>query len=200
MGRKAQFTDEAVFGWLARRLVAVPAVTVQEVSRGTGVSVGSLYYRYGSLDGLLIEARLWALRRYHQRVIPILEATGFRRGVRAALQVLACAVETPEEAMLIFVIPRHGLVSPRAPEALRIELAAMEAREDALIAAYIAEVGVDPVAGWLALRDLPCAVVSRALPGPVDPISSENAIRIGFRALSRPSATSDASIAGAPLV
>ncbi len=183
MGRKAQFTDEAVFGWLARRLMEVPAVTVQEVSKGTGVSVGSLYHRYGSLDGVLIEARIWALGRYHLRLIPILEATGFRRGIRAALQVLACAVETPDVALLVFVVPRQSLVPQNAPPALLTRLETIEATEATLLAAYFAEFAIDPTVGMLALRDIPCAVISRALPGPVDAEASDAAIRKAFRAL-----------------
>jgi AcrR family transcriptional regulator len=62
MGRKAQFTDIEVFDWLGRHLAAAPSVTVQQVSKGTGVSVGSIYHRYGSMDGLLATAWLTAAR------------------------------------------------------------------------------------------------------------------------------------------
>jgi AcrR family transcriptional regulator len=53
MGRKSRFTDGDVHESVAELLRGEAVVSIQGISRAAGISVGSLYHRFGSRDGVL---------------------------------------------------------------------------------------------------------------------------------------------------
>ena len=110
MGRRPGFTDEQVYSWLAERLLQSPIVTVNEVSKGTGVSVGSLYHRFQSMEELLASAWLWAFRSLSEVIMSKLEVGGLRGAVHAASAVVEFSKAHRPEAILLFFVPKHYLV------------------------------------------------------------------------------------------
>ena len=164
MGRKPEFSDEQVFGWLARHLASEPSATVHQVSKGTGVSVGSLYHRYGSLETLFARAWLWAAQGYHERTVWILGRKGPRPALRIARQVLAMARDDRDRSLILFCIPKRMLVRNGADEAVRAEISKLEADWDSALAGFAERSGLDPDRLRLVLRDLPQTVVARYFP------------------------------------
>lgn len=183
MGRKSEFTDAQVFGWLARHLVHFPEATVHQVSKGTGVSVGSLYHRYGSLDNLFAMSWLWALTDYHERTCWLFERKGIRPSVRAARQVLAMAEAEPDKAMILFCIPRRVLVRVGASEAVLSNIATLESEWETGVSAFAQRSGFEPERLWLALRDVPCAILCRSFPHDPIPLTAATLLEECCRAL-----------------
>ena len=155
MGRKAQFTDIEVFDWLGRHLAAAPSVTVQQVSKGTGVSVGSIYHRYGSMDGLLATAWLTAARSYRGGMGRPLSRVGEGPMRRIALHAGRWAEARPALARLLFCVPERVLVRGAAGESLEAEIARENAEYAARVDGFIERNGLDPIRAQLGLFELP---------------------------------------------
>lgn len=183
MGRKPEFTDEQVFGWLAHHLTKEPSATVQQVSQGTGVSVGSIYHRYGSMDNLLAEAWLWAVKAYHERSLWIFKRAGQRPAVRAALQVVGMATDEPDKAMILFCIPKRVMVRAGVSDALLGQIETLETEWETAVAEFAERSGFQKDRLRLAVRDVPQAMVCRhfpheAIPEETGPLVRECAVAL----------------------
>lgn len=86
MGRKAGFTDQSVFAAMASGIADGVMPGIKDISRASRVSIGSLYHRFGSYEGLLAETWAWSEGAYLRGVVSHLHNTqGVRGGLRAAL-------------------------------------------------------------------------------------------------------------------
>lgn len=166
MGRKAQFTDLEVFDWLGRHLAEAPSVTVQQVSKGTGVSVGSIYHRYGSMDGLLAAAWLAASRSYRGGLARPLGRLGEGPIRRIALHAGRWAEARPALARLLFCVPERVLVRGAAGESLEVTIAQENAEFAARVDGFYARNGLDPIRAELGLFILPQRIVARYVGDP----------------------------------
>jgi AcrR family transcriptional regulator len=160
MGRKAQFTDLEVFDWLGRHLAEAHTVTDQQVSKGTGVSVGSIYHRYGSMDGLLASAWLAAARSYRGGLGRPLGRLGEGPMRRIALHAGRWAVARPAQARLLFCVPERVLVRGAASESLEATIAQENAEFAARIDDFYARNSLDPIRAELGLFILPQRIVA----------------------------------------
>jgi len=160
MGRKAQFTDIEVFDWLGRHLAEAPSVTVQQVSKGTGVSVGSIYHRYGSMDGLLATAWLAAARSYRGGLWRPLSRGGEGPMRRIALHAGRWAEARPALARLLFCVPERVLVRGAAGESLEAMIAKENAEFAGRVAGFVERNGLNPVRAELGLFVLPQRIVA----------------------------------------
>jgi len=160
MGRKAQFTDIEVFDWLGRHLAEAPSVTVQQVSKGTGVSVGSIYHRYGSMDGLLATAWLAAARSYRGGLWRPLSRGGEGPMRRIGLHAGRWAEARPALARLLFCVPERVLVRGAAGESLEAMIAKENAEFAGRVAGFVERNGLNPVRAELGLFVLPQRIVA----------------------------------------
>lgn len=160
MGRKAQFTDLEVFDWLGRHLAVAPSVTVQQVSKGTGVSVGSIYHRYGSMDGLLAAAWLAAAQSYRGGLARPLGRVGAGPMRRIALHSGRWAEVRPALARLLFCVPERVLVRGAAGDSLEAAIARENAAFADRVAGFIARNDLDPIRAELGLFALPQRIVA----------------------------------------
>lgn len=160
MGRKAQFTDIEVFDWLGRHLAEAPSVTVQQVSKGTGVSVGSIYHRYGSMDGVLATAWLAAARSYRAGLGRPLGRMGEGPMRRIALHAGRWAEARPALARLLFCVPERVLVRGAAGESLEAAIAGENADFTERVAGFADRNGLDPIRAELELFVLPHRIVA----------------------------------------
>jgi|GEM_PF-872148 AcrR family transcriptional regulator len=160
MGRKAQFTDIEVFDWLGRHLAAAPSVTVQQVSKGTGVSVGSIYHRYGSMDGLLAKAWFTAAQSYRGGLGRPLGRIGDGPVRRIALHSARWAEARPQLARLLFCVPERVLV--RGAIGARLEAQIAQANEEfgLRVSEFVERNSLDPVRANLGLFALPQMIVA----------------------------------------
>lgn len=164
MGRRPGFTDEQVFCWLSERLAESPTVTVQEVSKGTGVSVGSLYHRYNSMEELLAAAWLWAFRAFGDSVRTKLSFEGLRGAVHASTAVLEFANTHRAQAILVFAVPERYLVRGTLVGDIAQNVADAHRELDQAIAHYAESSGIDVVTVELGVLSVPIAVASKYLP------------------------------------
>lgn len=183
MGRKSEFTDAQVFTWLAHHLTKEASATVQQVSQGTGVSVGSIYHRYGSLDNLFAESWLWALRTYHERTHWLFNRIGQRPALRIAQQVMGLAQDDPAKAMILFCIPRRALVRAGASEAIISEIETFETAWEGALCGFAERSSFSQDRLRLAVRDVPQAVVCRHFPQEAIPAETEALLRESCLAL-----------------
>lgn len=186
MGRKSEFSDDQVFSWLAQHLVNSPTATVQQVSDGTGVSVGSLYHRYGSLDALFARAWLWAAQLYHERTLWLLSREGSRPALRIAQQILGLASDEPAKAMILFCVPKRVLVRDGVAEDLRAEISTLEATWDEALIGFAERSGFDVERLRLAVRDVPQTIAQRYFPHSEIPQTATDVIRDSCLALLGP--------------
>ncbi len=164
MGRPAGFTDDQVFAWLAGHLSQAASVTVIEVSQGTGVSVGSIYHRYGSMDDLLARAWLWAIVRQRAPLVVPLKGEGVQAAIQIALHTVRFARTDPVAATILACCPRSAFVKPGLMTDSIGEIVSHDARFEALFLAFASRSGFTPVAAELAMIRYPTCVVQMYLP------------------------------------
>lgn len=86
MGRKAGFADQTVYAAMASGIADGVMPGIKDISKASSVSIGSLYHRFGSYEGLLAETWAWSEGAYLRGVISHIHNTqGVRGGLRAAL-------------------------------------------------------------------------------------------------------------------
>ncbi|MET7323695.1 TetR/AcrR family transcriptional regulator [Streptomyces sp. NPDC005549] len=82
-------------------------VTVTAVTRTSGISLGSLYHHFGSLDGLLTAlTERWTGRLLHQLVTALTSAETAREGIRAVVGAYLAFVRDHPGAALLVHSPR----------------------------------------------------------------------------------------------
>lgn len=183
MGRTAQYRESDVFAWIGRALVNEPSVTVQEISRGTGVSVGSLYHRFGSLENLLAETWLWAREQAQPGLVEPLDGGRQAHAMRSALNQVRLAIESPDAAVILHCVARPSLVRPGMKAELLARVAAFDRALDAALEGFVARSGFGAEAVQLALLDLPGNIVRLYLPRESVPADAVPFAKRAFRAV-----------------
>ncbi|MEU6452839.1 TetR/AcrR family transcriptional regulator [Streptomyces sp. NPDC048232] len=104
-------------------------VTVTAVTRTSGVSLGSLYHHFGSLDGLLTAlTERWTGRLMGQLVTALIGAEGARAGIRAVVEAyLAFVRDHPGAALLLHSPYADERMMPRARETMEAQTPAVSA-------------------------------------------------------------------------
>ncbi|GJF35042.1 TetR family transcriptional regulator [Kitasatospora sp. NE20-6] len=156
-------------------------LTVQAVTRASGVSAGSLYHHFGSIDGLVsaLTAR-WLGRLLQEMADALAHTRTARTGVEALVRAyLAFVRDHPEAAMLL-----HSAAADRGTMARGRELRdAQEARMSpfaAWIGQHVAAGGLAPLHPALVeslVMGPVVGVVRRALSG-IDDVDLEEASRV----------------------
>jgi AcrR family transcriptional regulator len=174
-----EFVDAAV------RLFAAGgarAVTMTSVARELGVHSGSIYHRFPGRPALLAAVWLRTERRFHQRVLRVVEDRLDAEGVaHASGWIVDWSRDNAEEAAVLHAGVRA--FSPDTwPEQARAELAEITATRDRetarVVRALRKRTGRDAEVILLALVDLPISVVSRYLArGTVPPESATELAR-----------------------
>ena len=83
------------------------STSVAAIARESGAPVGTLYYRFGSRDGLLAAAWLRALERFQQQALHAAERPDpLQAAVAMAGTQVSFAREQPEDARLLLTVRR----------------------------------------------------------------------------------------------
>ncbi len=115
--------DAIVFDAVGRKIAESGSVVLQDVVAETGVSVGSLYHRYGSREGLLARAWLDAVLAFQTRFIAALESGEPDAGERAAVATPQFCRDEPARARLLICGRKEELLSAGSPLVIKIEVA-----------------------------------------------------------------------------
>lgn len=121
MGRLSTFDRKSVFQAIGRELANSGKVTTQGVQTATGLSAGSLYHRFGSREGMLAEAWVFAVQAFQERVNKGFVLGGLKGAVQVALATPRFCREERDLAQL--------LVCGRPTEFLTDDLAPIQRRE-----------------------------------------------------------------------
>jgi AcrR family transcriptional regulator len=180
MGRLSTFEDRDVFAAVGARLARAGKATFQEIVADTGVSVGSLYHRFVSREGLLAETFLDALTAFQSRFIEALSGGDLEAGANAALSVPAFCREERAKAVVLACCRASEFVTDETPTAFRVEIERANRRAAAALRRFAADNALDLDAARLALAGFPLGAVRLYLPSRSVPTTIDAAIAAAY--------------------
>ncbi len=186
MGRKSTLDEAAVFGYVGTTLARSGAVTLQGVVDGTGFSMGSLYHRYRSREGLLAAAWLDALEAFQGQFAPLIEQGGLDAGARAALLTPVFCRQEPARAVILACCRASEFVSDDTPAPLRERIDLANRRAAGALKRFSQRVEVDLMTCQLAIVGMPLGAVRLFLPAQPVPLALDERIHTAYRALMEP--------------
>lgn len=116
MGRTSTFSDQQVFSAVSSQIADGGDFKIQDLAHSTSVSIGSLYHRYASREGLLAAAWLDALLSSHTAFLTALDAPGRDAGQLAALATPKFARQHRDKAVILCLGRHETLLSKNAPK------------------------------------------------------------------------------------
>ena len=183
MGRMSTVSDAEVFGAVSRRLASDGVVTFQTIVADTGVSVGSLYHRYGAREGLMARAWLDAISAFQERFLAALESDDPAAGESAALATPRFCRSDRERAIILACCRRSEFLSAATPEDLRQEIAGINEWAMMALETYAQRTGFEPEACRLGMVAFPLGAVRLYLPGRPVPENVDQYVSAAFRAV-----------------
>jgi len=115
-------SEPQVFGLVGEHLAKYGSITLRDIVKGTGVSVGSLYHRYGSREELLACAWIDAVTAFQDQFLLELESGAANEGERAAMATPRFCRDNPERARILVCCRREELISDTLPEPLTVQI------------------------------------------------------------------------------
>jgi len=164
MGRKSSFTDEEIFRCVAGQFAVQGRFTIDALTAETGLSMGSIYHRFGSRDGLLAEAWLNAVGRFQARFLDALAPNTLGAALDAALATPNFCRSNRGEAVLLTCCRRSEFLLPDTPADLRSRIEKSNVAAVRAIRAFAAAVDRPLLACRLALIAYPLGAVRLYLP------------------------------------
>jgi AcrR family transcriptional regulator len=119
MPRKSSFDDQDVFRCAARQFAVNGRFTIDALTEETGISMGSVYHRFGSRDGLLAETWLNAVDRFQAAFLDALAPNTLDAALEAALATPRFCRTNPGEAVILACCRQSELLLPETPPGLR---------------------------------------------------------------------------------
>ena len=132
MARPQVHSTEAILDAARDQLLEVGArgLTVDAIAAASGAPVGSIYHRFGSLEGLLAHMWIAAVRRFQAGLVEALDSVAdpVEAAVRGALSMHDFATEHQADARLLAAMRREDLLEAGGSDAERAELDELNAR------------------------------------------------------------------------
>ena len=164
MGRKSTFEDASVYAAVGAELAATGRLTMEGLTRATGLSTGSVYHRFASHEALLAETWLNAVRRFQSGFLEALRRETPDAGEQAALATPRFCRAEPEAAVILACCRRAEFLGPETPPALRDQIAALNDEASAELRLYARRIDRPLLACRLATVAYPLAAVRLFLP------------------------------------
>lgn len=185
MGRMSRVDDAQVYAAVARRLTTSGGLRLQDIVADTGVSVGSLYHRYGSREGLLARTWLDALLAFQAGFRDEISRGDDDAGERAALSTPRFCRTDRARAVVLACCRKSEFLTPDTPVALQQQID--EANEQAAdtVGRFARERGHALEACRIALVAIPLGAVRLYLPDHAVPASVDRYVREAYRAVMR---------------
>lgn len=156
---------------------------LQDVVTETSVSVGSLYHRYGSREGLLAASWLDAVRAFQARFLDAIESDSEDAGERAALATPQFCRAEPGRAVILACCRRSEFITDATPVALQIEINHINDDTGAAMKRFARRNGLSLQACRLALVAFPLGAVRLYLPGRPVPKSVDDYVLAAYRSV-----------------
>jgi AcrR family transcriptional regulator len=164
MARKSSFKDEDVFRCVAQQFAVEGRFTIEVLTTKTGLSMGSIYHRFGSRDGLLAETWLNAVERFQAVFLAALAPGTLASALDAALATPHFCRSNRGEAVLLACCRRSEFLQPEIPLDLRSRLEAVNIDTVQAIRNFAAAIDRPLLACRLALVAYPLGAVRLYLP------------------------------------
>ncbi len=131
MGRQSTYENQDIYSAVGQHLSKFGSIKLQDIVKYTGISIGSLYHKYGSREVLLARAWLDAVTAFQGRFIGALESQHPNAGELAAQVTPQFCREEKHRALILVCCRRAELISdslhaPLQKEILNINLKAQE--------------------------------------------------------------------------
>mgnify|MGYP001434277011 CR=1 FL=1 len=124
MGRLSSFEDRDVYAAVGRLMAEQGQATVTALREATGISIGSLYHRFRSREGVMAEAWLYAVRTFHMRIMAAFAIDDVvQAGVQAALATPRFCRDEPDIALVLVCCRPSEFLNDQTPLSLREQLA-----------------------------------------------------------------------------
>lgn len=182
MGRKSTVNDAEVFAQIGRRVASHGSINLKTVVEESGVSVGSLYHRYGSREGLMASAWLDAVNAFQRQFVGALTSGAADAGEQAAVVTPRFCREQEPRALILACCRRSEFLGPGTPAELREQIAEVNREGVAAVRAYARRTGAALEACHLGLVAFPLGAVRMYLPQRPVPESLDAYVRAAFTA------------------
>ncbi|MEM9383453.1 MAG: hypothetical protein AAGA68_00200 [Pseudomonadota bacterium] len=183
MGRKSTLDEAAVFRFVGATLAKAGAVTLQGVVEGTGFSMGSLYHRYRSREGLLAHTWLDALEAFQNQFAALIEHGGVEAGARAAALTPVFCRQHPARGVVLACCRASEFVGDKTPPALRERIDLANRRGAGALKRFSQRTQVDLITCQLAVVGMPLGAVRLFLPAQPVPLALDERVQTAYQAL-----------------
>ncbi|MFY0679771.1 MAG: TetR/AcrR family transcriptional regulator [Thalassovita sp.] len=164
MGRKSSLDEAQLFAAVGRHLTAPGAFSLKAVSAEAGVSIGSIYHRFGNKDGLLAETWLAANARFRTEFVEKFGDGSAQSGAEAACSVAQFCMDHPQEAVVLICNRPSDIIGPDIPDPIRQEVAKVHSEVKVMIADFATRNAIPHEIANLALIEIPRTVMRQYLP------------------------------------
>ncbi|MDX1571632.1 MAG: hypothetical protein R3200_14220 [Xanthomonadales bacterium] len=180
MPGRSTFSDSTVFKHVALSLIEHGDLKLDRLSSDSGVSMGSLYHRYGSREGLMGRAWLTAVEAFHEIFLEAIDKADLKSGVEAALATPRFCRANPSLAAILACCRQAEFIEPGASPDLAGPITEANRRPAEALRAFAERVDRRLLACRLALLDWPLAVVRPYLPRRRVPDSADEYVVRGY--------------------
>jgi len=172
--------EAQVFGAVGTHLAQRGSITLQDVVKAAGVSVGSIYHHYGSREELL--ARTWvdAVTAFQTRFLAELESGGPDAGERTAMVTPQFCREEADRATVLVCCRREELISDSLPAHLVQQIQTINKTATARLMNFAKSNGYSLEACKLGLIAYPLGAVRFYLPNQKIPKSVDDYVRAAY--------------------
>ena len=182
MGRKSSFEAGRVLAAAGAQIIEAGSFTLDGLTQATGVSIGSLYHRFGSREALLAEAWLDALKRF-QSAFQVALGGDVDGAILATPRF--CRAE-PDAAALLACCRKSEFVGPATLASIRNEIDELNTSGETALRRFARGKRRPLLSCRLALVAYPLAAVRLYLPNaPVPTRLDREILKAGHAALAQ---------------
>lgn len=181
MGRLSTIDDARVFDAVGTHVANHGSIKLSDIVAATGVSIGSLYHRYGSREELL--ARAWgdAVFAFHECILEALMGTASDAGEEAAMATPRFCRSQPKRARLLVCCRSAEFLSSASPSSIAGEIDAANKRLATQVTAFAKSNGYTLEACRLGMIAYPLGAVRLYLPDKPVPKKVDDFVAAAWR-------------------
>ena len=183
MGRLSTLEDTAIFDAVGQHLASHGSIRLQDIVAATGVSVGSLYHRYGSREALLAATWIDAVETFQVSFFKALTSKKSNAGELAAMATPRFCRSQPARARILVCCRRAELLSIDLPDALKLRIAEINDAAAVRLLRFAKENEYSVDACRLALVAFPLGAVKAYMPHAKVPKAVDRYVAAAYKAV-----------------
>ena len=176
MGRKSSVDEQAVYAVVACELATCGRFTIESLTAATGLSMGSIYHRFGSREGLMAETWLDAVAQFQRQFMAALAPGTLAAGLDAAMTIPRFCRTNRDQATVLACCRQSEFVGDTTPVPLRRRIVTANDEASIAIRRFAKAAGRPLLACRLALVAYPLGAVRLYLPRSAVPSTLDDEI------------------------